>query len=190
MGPYDHVEIAVIRDKHVYGFWLTNYTKYAVYGIRPHKGLEARYATIDWYRLEGMTLEEELGLIARCSKMSCYQERVIHPMKMMMSAFPIQDPELAEYWLKILDPTSNLENNPMRVDQMNDPASSYCAAVCGEVLGLAEFDTMTPNDLVEACKERYQAKLVNDPFPQVPTSFRDPANIIRSRCIGGAHITT
>lgn len=182
-GPYDHVEIAVIRDSHVYGFWLTSQTKYATYGLRPDNGLKTKYSPIDWYLLETMSVEEELELISRCTKLSRYGERTFHAMKMMMSGFPIPDPDLASRWLRLLDPRGGGEGEEatMRLEGLDDPSSSYCAAACAEVLGFADFDTMTANDLVEACKVRFKARVVKDPIPEVHTSVRDPANILRSR---------
>jgi hypothetical protein len=176
-GPYDHVELAFVRDRQVFGYWLTNNSRFARYGDRKRARLYQNY-DVTWYELKGILVEVQYQIQEKCAQLASTHARRMSWMKMMMSAFPFQQTDIVIFFIMLMDPDSELVGSSA---ELNDPNTSYCAAACGEVLGLEAYETFTASDLVQVCTEKCGAVEVPDPVATRRThTIRNAAGILRA----------
>jgi hypothetical protein len=176
-GPYDHVEIAFVRNHKVYACHVTKYSKHVLFGSRDYGEFKIKYH-LHFYRLDVFTPAREYELEARCRRMAVQPKRFSWYME-MMSAFPYPDITLAAMVFPFVEVGEKLDVND--VHGSNPSRYTFCGALCAEILGIEGPTKMTATDIVHECILHFKAILeTEDPLPREPQSLTDPAGIVRN----------
>ena len=202
-GKSDHVEIAFIRDRVLYACYVTKWSVVAVFCRRDLSGL-LENGVLAWYRLDGISHERELRLEERCRDLVASGDYYFSAIKMMYSAMPFRDPAVAKLMEGTAQPVvvrtvssakegaaaaAGASSGSAHLRKANASAwdtshkrSTYCAALCAEILGFPDPEQYTASDIVILCQEKLRAQLVDKPVfdTGVPAPVRDQANIVRA----------
>lgn len=190
-GEVDHVEVAFVRNRVLYSCYITRYSITAKFEEHNLKEFTDN-GTITWYQLDVSSLGGEMELEARCTRLVGSDDYFFSQTKLIRSALPFRSAYIERLLAKLVEPqgdrsaqfTPEQRIHAQRAEKsavMDHRRSTYCAALCSDILGFPDHETRTASDVVILCVQRLNAVIVDQPVPNVRHQpVRDDANIIRS----------
>ncbi len=195
-GESDHIEVAFVRNRVLYSCYITKWSIVAKFELRSLDGLQED-GVLAWYLLQGISPERELELEVKCRDLVADGKYYFSASKMMHCAMPFRCEKTARMMEGTAQPvvvrTTATKGGSGKGGEASAggvsggaPAaarSTYCGALCAEILGFPDPEQYTASDIVILCQERLGAKLVERPVfdsSSVVRPVRDHANIVRA----------